>query len=382
MIFNGKEITGLSPDKISKLGMGRSFQITSIFPDLTVEENVRIAFQSRTTMSYRFLKKLRPGDGLDEKSRRVLEQIRLGDKAGLPAKHLSHGEKRVLDIGIGIAADPRLLLLDEPASGLVGDEITRVTDLVREISSRVTVVLVEHNIDVVLSISDRITVLYYGEIIAEGSPGRDPVERPGAGGLPGGPVLTIENIHTYYGNSYILQGVSLTVKKGEVVTLLGRNGMGKSTTIKTVMGLVAPREGRVLLNGKDITGRKPYDIARAGVGFVPEDRRTFPSLSVLENLNLPIRRKSAEGWSLDKVFEFFPRLKQRSSHKGFGAIRGRAADARHRPHPADEERADPPRRADGGTCAASGQGHRRHHRANKARRHHDAPGGAERALRD
>jgi branched-chain amino acid transport system ATP-binding protein len=130
-------------------------------------------------------------------------------------------------------------------------------------------------------------------------------------------VLTIDNIHTYYGNSYILQGVSLRVKRGEVVTLLGRNGMGKSTTIKTVMGLVVPREGRVLLNGVDIAGRKPYDIARAGVGFVPEDRRTFASLSVIENLNLPVRRGSGEGWSLEKVFQFFPRLKERESHKGF-----------------------------------------------------------------
>lgn len=130
-------------------------------------------------------------------------------------------------------------------------------------------------------------------------------------------MLTIDNIHTYYGNSYILQGVSLEVKRGEVVTLLGRNGMGKSTTIKTVMGLVPPREGRVLLNGVDIVGRKPYDIARAGVGYVPEERRIFPSLSVAENLDLPVRRGSGEGWSLEKVFEFFPSLKQRESHKGF-----------------------------------------------------------------
>jgi branched-chain amino acid transport system ATP-binding protein len=116
------------------------------------------------------LKKLSIGDGLEERSREVLQQLGLREKADLPAKHLSHGEKRILDIGIGVATTPQLLLLDEPASGLVGDEIARVTDLVKEISSRVTVVLVEHNIDVVLSISDRITVLYYGGIIAEGSP--------------------------------------------------------------------------------------------------------------------------------------------------------------------------------------------------------------------
>jgi branched-chain amino acid transport system ATP-binding protein len=170
IIFNGKDITGLSPDKISKLGVSRSFQITSIFPDLTVRENVRIALQSRTTVSYRFLKKLSIGDGLEEKSREVLRQIGLQDKAGLPAKHLSHGEKRILDIGIGVATSPQLLLLDEPASGLVGDEIVRMTNLVKDISRGVTVVLVEHNIDVVLSVSDRITVLYYGSIIAQGSP--------------------------------------------------------------------------------------------------------------------------------------------------------------------------------------------------------------------
>jgi len=131
-------------------------------------------------------------------------------------------------------------------------------------------------------------------------------------------VLTIEDIHTYYGNSYILQGVSLRVEKGEIVTLLGRNGMGKSTTIKSVMGLVSPRAGRVLLNGVDLVGLKPYAIAQAGVGFVPEDRRTFPSLSVVENLNLPVKRGWLEhGWSLEKVYEFFPKLKERSSHRGF-----------------------------------------------------------------
>lgn len=130
-------------------------------------------------------------------------------------------------------------------------------------------------------------------------------------------MLSIEDIHTYYGNSYILQGVSLRVEKGEIVTLLGRNGMGKSTTIKTVMGLVAPRAGRVLLNAIDLVGLKPYAIAQAGVGFVPEDRRTFPSLTVLENLNLPVKRGLEHGWSLEKVYEFFPKLKERSGHRGF-----------------------------------------------------------------
>jgi branched-chain amino acid transport system ATP-binding protein len=130
-------------------------------------------------------------------------------------------------------------------------------------------------------------------------------------------VLKIEDIHAYYGNSYVLQGVSLRVEKGEIVTLLGRNGMGKSTTIKTVIGLVPPRAGRILLNGRDLVGLKPHRIAQAGVGFVPEDRRTFPSLTVVENLNLPVKRGAEQGWSLEKVYEFFPKLKERRTHKGF-----------------------------------------------------------------
>lgn len=129
-------------------------------------------------------------------------------------------------------------------------------------------------------------------------------------------MLKVEGIHTYYGNSYVLQGVSLSVERGEVVSLLGRNGMGKSTTIKTIMGLVSPREGRVTLNGVELVGLKPHVIARKGLGFVPEDRRIFPSLTVLENLDLPVKGKE-EGWSLEKVYTFFPRLKERSRHKGF-----------------------------------------------------------------
>ena len=136
--------------------------------------------------------------------------------------------KRILDIGIGLSTHPQLLLLDEPASGLVGDEIVRVTSLIRDISSHVTVVLVEHNIDVVLSISDWITVLYYGQVIAERDPERDSVQPECSGSVLGGHVLRIEDLHTYYGNSHVLQGVSLSGEKGEIATFLGRNGWARA----------------------------------------------------------------------------------------------------------------------------------------------------------
>lgn len=128
-------------------------------------------------------------------------------------------------------------------------------------------------------------------------------------------MLRIENLHAYYGNSYILQGISLHVEQGEIVTLLGRNGMGKSTTIKSIMGLVPPRAGKILFQNQEIQNRPSFEIARRGIGLVPEERRIFSSLTVLENLNLAVRGEG--GWELEKVFEFFPKLKERSRHRGF-----------------------------------------------------------------
>jgi branched-chain amino acid transport system ATP-binding protein len=129
-------------------------------------------------------------------------------------------------------------------------------------------------------------------------------------------MLTIENIHTYYGVSYVLQGVSLQVNRGEIVVLLGRNGMGKTTTLKSIMGLIRPRDGRIIFKDREISGLRPFEIARSGIGFVPEDRRIFPSLSVEENLNLFVR-KGGKGWDLERIYHFFPGLKERVNHKGF-----------------------------------------------------------------
>ena len=128
-------------------------------------------------------------------------------------------------------------------------------------------------------------------------------------------MLKIEDLHTYYGNSYILQGISLHVEKGEIVTLLGRNGMGKSTTIKSIIGMVRPRAGKIVFKDREIQNLPSHEIARRGIGLVPEDRRIFPGLTVLENLNLAVRGEG--GWELEKVFEFFPKLKERVNNKGF-----------------------------------------------------------------
>jgi branched-chain amino acid transport system ATP-binding protein len=126
-------------------------------------------------------------------------------------------------------------------------------------------------------------------------------------------MLEVEALETAYGASQVLFGIGLEVRAGEVVTLLGRNGMGKTTTVRTIMGLSKPKAGRVRFDGVDIAGQPAYRIAQAGIGLVPEGRQIFPNLSVRENL---VATSRGAGWTLDRVFEFFPRLAERQSNMG------------------------------------------------------------------
>jgi branched-chain amino acid transport system ATP-binding protein len=130
-------------------------------------------------------------------------------------------------------------------------------------------------------------------------------------------MLELENINAYYGESHILHGVSLSVRQGEIVCLLGRNGAGKTTTILTVMGYLQPRPGRILFDDRDIAGLPPYAVARLGFGFVPQERGIFPSLTVRENLTVFARTRGDSYWTLRRVFELFPVLHARERNLGF-----------------------------------------------------------------
>jgi branched-chain amino acid transport system ATP-binding protein len=142
---------------------------------------------------------------------------------------------------------------------------------------------------------------------------------------PKEPLVTVEDVHTYYGKSHILHGVSLTVGHGEVVGLLGRNGVGKSTTLKTIMGLVHPERGRIMLGEKPITSLPAHKLARLGIGYVPEDRRIFRLLTVMENLRTGLDRHGVTDARkqelLDKVFAYFPVLAERRNQAG-GTLSG------------------------------------------------------------
>lgn len=128
------------------------------------------------------------------------------------------------------------------------------------------------------------------------------------------PVLVADSIQTYYGKSHILQGVSLTVGEGEIVTLLGRNGAGKTTTVRSLVGLTPPRRGKIEIFGRDTTAWAAHRIAGLGVGYVPEGRKIFGNLTVLENLRVPQARPGS--WTLERIFSLFPRLEERKSQLG------------------------------------------------------------------
>ncbi|MFC7517855.1 ABC transporter ATP-binding protein [Herbaspirillum sp. GCM10030257] len=127
------------------------------------------------------------------------------------------------------------------------------------------------------------------------------------------PLLTLDQVHVHYGKSHILRGVSFSVREGEVVSLLGRNGSGRSTTMKAIMGLVSPSAGEVRLHGQQLAGLRPHAICRNGVGYVPEEREVFHNLTVEENLRMGEQHPvaGATRWSIDQMFEWFPRLKER-----------------------------------------------------------------------
>lgn len=129
-------------------------------------------------------------------------------------------------------------------------------------------------------------------------------------------MLQVKDIHTFYGKSHIIQGISLEVEKGELVSLLGRNGAGKTTTLRSIMGLTVPRYGNIFYEGIEITKKKSFKICKAGIGYVPEDRRIFSTLTLIENLNIAIQKDRGQKWDHERIFSIFPILAERRGHRG------------------------------------------------------------------
>ena len=169
IVFDGEDITGLPPYLISRKGLARSYQITNILPRATVLENVRIAAQSRR-YNWRMLRHHRAYTDVLDRAHAVLASIGLDDKAEELAANLSHGEQRTLEIAIALATQPKVLCLDEPTAGMSVAETHYTVELIRRIAANLTILIVEHDMEVVMGLASAVTVLHYGEILAEGSP--------------------------------------------------------------------------------------------------------------------------------------------------------------------------------------------------------------------
>ena len=168
--FKGKDLTGLPPHVTSRRGLARSFQLTNIFPELSAFENVRIAAQARHPKRRALWISTSALGEVEEQALRILKDISLSEHAQELAGELSYGDQRHLEIGLALATEPDLLLLDEPTSGMSPHETHRTIELIQRIAQRVTVLLIEHDMDVVMTVSDSILVMHYGQVLAEGTP--------------------------------------------------------------------------------------------------------------------------------------------------------------------------------------------------------------------
>jgi branched-chain amino acid transport system ATP-binding protein len=166
--FNGRDITGSKPAAIARMGLVRSFQISAVFPHLTVLENVRVALQRRRGASFDFWRSERLLDALNARAFELIDAVGLGEFAATPAVELPYGRKRALEIATTLALDPEMMLLDEPTAGMTHEDVARITALIKRAAENRTVLMVEHNLSVVENLSDTITVLSRGEVLAEG----------------------------------------------------------------------------------------------------------------------------------------------------------------------------------------------------------------------
>ncbi len=336
----GREIQGLAPEAICHAGLSRSFQITSLFNGLSIEDNLRLSGIAKDPARFAMWRDARSLEAVNKDTAALIKFLGLEGIEDIKGGDLSYGGQRLVDLGIALASKPRVILLDEPLAGLAAAERERVTRLIVTMARFIPVLIVEHDVDRVLSFCQEVTVMNEGQVLLTGSPeeiradrgvqeiytgtGTPPVVgRAARKNGPGEVVLRVDGLHTFYGKSHILNGAGLEVRKGEIVALLGRNGAGKSTFLKAIAGLVPAAEGKLKLRGKDITGQSAWEIARAGVGYVPQGRGVFAGMSVNDNLALGRLARLTDGttgtvWNEMQIFDQFPRLKERlSSHADY-----------------------------------------------------------------
>ncbi len=332
LALGSRDLTRANPEQTCASGVARSFQITNLFKGLTVRENLCLSVLGRDPQRFSLWRRL---DDLPQTQSQTDELVRYLGVQGMEdaqADDLSYGGQRVVDMGLALGSAPAILLLDEPLAGLAAAERDRIGNLIRRLGDRIGVLLVEHDIDRVLGMADRITVMNQGSVLLEGD--ADAVRSDekvreiyiGSGnealaaGVPPSTVgdapviLQVEGLDAYYGKSHILSDITFSARQGEVIAVLGRNGAGKSTLLKSMLGLARVGAGTIRLRDQTITAPSTEAMARMGVALVPQGRRLFSGLTVKDNLMLGRLKRQGEGrrgWTDEQIFELFPRLRDR-----------------------------------------------------------------------
>ncbi len=314
-----QDITGLKPHQRVKRGLVRTFQINTLFPHLNALEAVTLAVCERRGAARNFWKQLPAYKEAVDEAYAILASLMPGGDCYRLTRELPYGQQRLIEIALALATRPRVLLLDEPAAGVPRDESAELFAAIAGLSHDITVLFIEHDMNLVFKFASRIIVMVAGEHSRRGyAAGKS---RPTSacarsiwvGRAMGEALLALEHVRAGYGDAVVLDDISFEIPEHGSLAVLGRNGVGKSTLFLTIMGFTQVMRGKVAWRGAEITAVSPNRRARLGLGWVAQEREIFPSLTLEENLTVASRPGR---WDLPSVYALFPRLAERRSNMG------------------------------------------------------------------
>ncbi len=293
----------------------RTFQINSLFPHLNPLEAVTLVICERDKIARTFWRTTADYHAAVDEAYEILKSLLLAPVCTRETRELAYGQQRLLEIALALATKPKVLLLDEPAAGVPRDESAELFTAINSLSKDITVLFIEHDMELVFRLASRIIVMVSGGILLKGSPAEiaaDPRVREvylgGAAWLKQIRLTRCSPSRTSrsgYGEAVVLDDISFDVPERGSLAVLGRNGVGKSTLLLTLMGFTQLRRGAIIWRGRDISRLAPHRRAQAGIGWVAQEREIFANLTVEENLTVAARPGR---WDLDAAYRFFPRL--------------------------------------------------------------------------